>query len=184
MYGVCAAAAYLVPGLVLLLLRRQWHVVGWLLCLFGLCMAIGMSSAVGVTALRMGDAWTAWLFDVFEGSLFWLPMTALLMVFPDGLAAQTARQRRLATVVLGAAGLVATLELFATRVSLGEVSERCRAHRRRVRTGTSRRGGSRSTGTGADHRGARDHATGAPVGMARACDRWSPPVATVRVMSR
>jgi hypothetical protein len=39
-YGFVAPAAYLIPGVVLLL-RRDWHPVGWLLCL----MAVGMASA-------------------------------------------------------------------------------------------------------------------------------------------
>ncbi|HSJ44574.1 MAG TPA: hypothetical protein VK923_07830, partial [Euzebyales bacterium] len=36
-YGVVVTAAYLVPGIVLLV-RRRWHVVGWLLCVLAVVM--------------------------------------------------------------------------------------------------------------------------------------------------
>lgn len=86
-------------------------------------MAIGMSSVVGVRALRAGDAWTVWLFEIFEGALFWLPMVALLVVFPDGLAVQATRQRRVGMVVLLVAGVAAAFELFVTHVGLGDVPD-------------------------------------------------------------
>lgn len=113
-YGVVATAAYLIPGVVLLL-RRRWHVVGWLLCLFAVSMAFNVSSDwVGA---RSGDAWLVWLVDMYNGSLGWLPMVALLVVFPDGLAAQTRRQRRTGRVVLTAAVAATVTEALVAQVS-------------------------------------------------------------------
>lgn len=112
-YGLVAPAAYLIPGVVLLL-RRRWHVVGWLLCLFAVGMAFGFST--DWERLRFGSPWMIWLLDMVEGSSFWLPMVALLVVFPDGLAAQTPRQRRWGRAVLVAAAAAAITELFVTPV--------------------------------------------------------------------
>ena len=114
-YGFAASAAYLIPGVVLLL-RRQWHIVGWLLCLFGVGMGLGFSFSGDSGEPQSWGAWMLWLLDMSEGSLFWLPMVALLVVFPDGLAAQTPRQRRWGRAVLGIAAAAAVTELFVVQV--------------------------------------------------------------------
>ena len=113
-YGFIAPAAFLVPGVVLLL-RRQWHPVGWLLCLFA--VGVGSSFADDWGRLRHGGPWVLWFFDIVEGSMFWLPMVAVLAVFPDGLAAQSARQRRVGRWVLVVATAAAVTELFVTEIT-------------------------------------------------------------------
>ena len=113
-YGLAAPAAYLVPGIILLL-RRRWHPVGWLLCLFA--VGVGSSFADDWGRLRAGGPWVLWFFDMVEGSMFWLPMVAVLVVFPDGLAAQTSRQRRVGRWVLVVAVAAAVTELFVTEVT-------------------------------------------------------------------
>lgn len=112
-YGFLAATAYLVPGAILLR-RRDWHPVGWLLSLIALGMAVTFAGDWG--AAWFGGPWTWWLLQTFTGSLFWLPLIALLTVFPDGPASQQRRQRRFGRglVLVGAA--MTLLEAFATRV--------------------------------------------------------------------
>jgi len=112
-YGAVATAAYLVPGLVLLV-RRRWHVVGWLLCVLAVVMAFTFSSDWG--GIRFGDRWMVWLLDLVEGTVFWLPFTALLVVFPDGLGARTARQRTTGLMLIAVASAVVIPELLVTEV--------------------------------------------------------------------
>jgi len=112
-YGFVAAAAYLLPGAVLLR-RRDWHPVGWLLCLIALGMVVTFAGDWG--AVWFGGLWMWWLLQTYTGSLFWLPFIALLAVFPDGLASQPRRHRRfgIAVVLVGAA--MTLLEALASRV--------------------------------------------------------------------
>jgi hypothetical protein len=112
-YGFVAAAAYLLPGAVLLR-RRDWHPVGWLLCLIALGMVVTFAGDWG--AVWFGGPWMWWLLQTYTGSLFWLPFIALLVVFPDGLASQPRRHRRfgIAVVLVGAA--MTLLEALASRV--------------------------------------------------------------------
>ena len=117
-YASAAPAAYLVPGLVLLR-RRDWHVVGWLLCLLAMLFGFTFSTEVGVSAVRAGEAWLLWLLDVFEGPL-WLLVTALLVVFPDGLGAQTVRQRRVGLFALAIAAAAVVPEPFKTHVTVSD----------------------------------------------------------------
>lgn len=118
-YASLAPVAYLVPGLVLLL-RRRWHVVGWLLCLLALAFGFSFSSEVGVSAIRAGEAWLVWVLDLFEGSLLWLLVTALFVVFPDGLGAQTAHQRRVGRAVVVLAAVAALPDPFVTTVGVSD----------------------------------------------------------------
>jgi hypothetical protein len=118
-YASLAPAAYLVPGMVLLV-RRNWHTVGWLLCLLGVEFGFAFSSEAGVSAIRAGNAWLVWLLDVTEGALLSLLVAALLAVFPDGLRAQTARQARTGRVVLTVAGVATFLQLFTTHVGVSD----------------------------------------------------------------
>lgn len=114
--------AYLVPGIVLLL-RRQWHVVGWLLSLFAVGAAFSFGSAVIDDVVRSGNPWTVWLIAVVgEGSLSWLPIVALLVVFPDGLGARTIRQRTVGRIVVTSAALAALAEVLAVRVGLDDMN--------------------------------------------------------------
>ena len=112
-YGVVAPAAYLVPGVVLLR-RRRWHIVGWLLCLAAVGMAFTFGGDWGTT--RFGGPWTVWLLDLSEGSLFWLPFVVLLVMFPDGLAARTRRQRLVGRTVVAAAAAAVIPEMLFSEV--------------------------------------------------------------------
>jgi hypothetical protein len=118
-YASLAPVAYLVPGVVLLA-RRNWHVVGWLLCLLGVEFAFAFSSAAGVSAVDAGDAWLVWLLDVAEGTLLWLLVAALLVTFPDGLSAQTPRHSRTGRVLLTIGGAATVLQVFVTHVGVSD----------------------------------------------------------------
>jgi hypothetical protein len=113
-YGAIAAAAYLVPGAILLL-RRRWHVVGWLLCLIAVGMSVTFAGDWG--SVWFGGPWMTWLLSSFTGSLFWLPIAALLVVFPDGLASQPPGQRRLGWSLLSVGAVMALLEVLASDVA-------------------------------------------------------------------
>lgn len=114
-YGVLAPAAYLVPG-VILLLRRRWHIVGWLLCAAAVAMAFSFGGDWG--RLRFGGPWMRWALDLFEGSLFWLPFVTLLVVFPDGLADRPRRQRVTGIVVIVVAVLATLAEMFVSQIGV------------------------------------------------------------------
>ena len=103
--------AYLVPGVVLLL-RRDWHQVGWLLCLFGLGAAFTIDW--GDNGFE-GD-WVLLVQGLYQGSWFWFPMLALFVVFPGGLVAQTFRQRRLGRILLFVGALLVSVEVLVDQV--------------------------------------------------------------------
>lgn len=90
-------AAFLVPGVVLLL-RRRWHPVGWLLCLLAVSFASSFSS--DWSKVSFGGAWLYWYLNSFGDWLGWPLWVALLVVFPDGLAGRTRRQQRVGQAVL------------------------------------------------------------------------------------
>lgn len=112
-YGAVAAAAYLVPGVVLLL-RRSWHIVGWPLCLIAVGMGVTFAGDWG--GAWFGGPWTTWMLDSFTGSLFFLPFTVLFVVFPDGLASHSRGQRLVGRSVLGIAAAMVLLELLASDI--------------------------------------------------------------------
>jgi hypothetical protein len=118
-FAVAGSIAYLAPGIVLLL-RRDWHVVGWLLCVFGLGMAASFSSDWGLQDSSSGPWWTL-VQDLYTGSLFWLPMVALLAVFPDGLPGLSRGQARHARAVVGLAAAATLAELLVAEVSVDEI---------------------------------------------------------------
>ena len=120
-YASLAPVAYLVPGVVLLA-RRDGHVIGWLLCLQAMTLAIGFSTALGVSAVAAGEAWLVWLLSVCETLTF--PMfTALMVVFPDGLAAQAPRHRRVGRVALAVAVAITALLAFVEQVGVAEAGD-------------------------------------------------------------
>lgn len=120
-YASLAPVAYLVPGVVLMS-RRNGHVIGWLLCLQAMTLGIGFSTMLGVSAVAAGEAWLVWLLAVCEGLTF--PMfTALMVVFPDGLAAQAPRHRRVGRVALAAAVAMTALLAFVEQVGVAEADD-------------------------------------------------------------
>lgn len=117
-YAWVATLAYAVPG-TLLLLRRQWHVVGWLLLVYGAEMAISFSG--DWAAATAGGPWLRLLVDKTQGSLFWLPIVWLLVWFPDGLRDRPRRQRVVGNALIGTTAFVCLVELLSetTRLDIG-----------------------------------------------------------------
>lgn len=107
---------YLVPGLVVMA-RRPWHQVGWLLLLIGL--GISMTS-LPVTPPGLDPRWypwLAWINGSWSGYFGFTAMAALLVVFPDGLARRSERDRRIGRRIIGM--MVAVTVLSATSDPVG-----------------------------------------------------------------
>jgi hypothetical protein len=107
--------AFLVPGLVLLL-RRDWHLTGWLLAWLGVGSAFSLLGDWGATGPE--SVWVAYIVAVFQGSLFFATMVALLVVFPDGLRGRSRRQLWLAAIVLTVAAAPVILDILASSIVL------------------------------------------------------------------
>ena len=118
-FASLASLAYLGPGVVLLV-RRDWHVVGWLLCALGLVIGVNFASELGVAATRDGDAWLVWVLDVCEGALWFVLMAALLVVSPDALGSRTARRAPTGRPLLVAGAPAAALQAFVTDVGVAD----------------------------------------------------------------
>lgn len=99
---------YLVAGLVVMA-KRPWHVVGWLLMLVGLGLSLttgpGPSSAID----PRWYPWLAWVFEGWGGYFCYLAVVALIVVFPDGLKARSQGDRRLGWALIGTMGCFVVL---------------------------------------------------------------------------
>jgi hypothetical protein len=104
---------YFVPG-ALVVLRRDDHVIGWLLITNGLTWALHAGTEVAVTTgglAWMSMPWRAWLYQ-WVGNAQWTATVALFVLFPDGLADRTPAQRRTARAMIAVA-LAATAAAMA-----------------------------------------------------------------------
>jgi hypothetical protein len=79
--------ATLVPALVVLV-RRDWHIVGWLL----LATAVINAAQFAETVPMLSSQWQAWLYGILNVA-FWAVMATLVAVFPDGLGRQLGAAR-------------------------------------------------------------------------------------------
>ncbi len=97
------ALAYLGTGAVLLL-RRDWHPVGWLLCGLASAQAVLVANNWGTQVvepvLGIPPAWWHWVGHVMTYGLFWPSFIALFVVFPDGFAGRPPRQQRIGRALL------------------------------------------------------------------------------------
>ncbi len=87
-FPIASAPLFLIPGMVVLL-RGSWHPVGWVLCLlaFGFPLSFG-SDPASITGLSEVQRWWLWLTTVSLSAMFWSMFCALILLFPDGLAAR------------------------------------------------------------------------------------------------
>lgn len=83
-WNAIVPAATLVPAWVVLL-RREWHVVGWLLLAVA-AMNAAQFWEIGSMSL-ISPEWIAWIYSVLNVG-FWAAMAALVAVFPDGTRTQ------------------------------------------------------------------------------------------------
>lgn len=93
---------WLVTGLVVMA-KRPWHQVGWLLILIGLGIATtgwgpGAEAYFGVDARVL--AWLAWV-NAWGGYFSYAALVALLVLFPDGQSNRSAVSRRRGRSVIG-----------------------------------------------------------------------------------
>lgn len=100
------ALAILAPALVVLL-RRDWHVVGWLLLATAAISAAQFAESLPLTSVE----WQGWIFMVLNVA-FWAVMAVLVAVFPDGLRRQQGVPRfvdRAVVVIVSLATVMAAL---------------------------------------------------------------------------
>lgn len=98
-----------IPGVVVLL-RADWHPVGWMLLGCGAGYAISFSLTypeIWTGTLGVPPAWGAWIADGWGNSIAFLFTVCLLSVFPDGLP--SVRGRRRGAVLRIGAGAAATV---------------------------------------------------------------------------
>lgn len=116
--GGTAALFYVGPGLVVLG-RRNWHVVGWLLLLTGLALAATFAGAPIYLAgyARWADpAWYAWVFDNWTYAAAFACVVALITMFPDGLRGRPTGLRLLGKTTLTASGVMVVLAMLIRQV--------------------------------------------------------------------
>lgn len=109
---------YLVPGTILVL-RRDGHLLGWLLIVAAVAWAVQLSAEVpGGGLAGIPRAWLAWMLD-WVGYAQWTSTVALFVLFPDGLAGRTPRQRRAASLMLGLTAAVTVLGMLVRPAGTG-----------------------------------------------------------------
>ena len=106
---------YLVPGAIVVL-RRDGHIIGWLLVASGLMSAIMLSAEdAGAGTAWMAMAWRVWIIE-WIGSATWTVTLALFVLFPDGLSERSRRQRRVGWATLATASFATVTAMFLTEV--------------------------------------------------------------------
>jgi hypothetical protein len=111
-FPVVGAFLFLVPGVVVLL-RSDWHPVGWLMVNlgFGFLFSFGPDTW-SVSGLSTVERWWLWLTGTSISAVFWTVWTGLILVFPDGLASRRGRHRLVAWGVLGVDAVCIGLTAF------------------------------------------------------------------------
>ncbi|MGB7859694.1 MAG: hypothetical protein WBM90_04295 [Acidimicrobiia bacterium] len=105
--------ATLVPALIVLL-RRDWHIVGWLLLLVAGTSAAQFAE-VSTTNI-LSPPWLGWVYAVLNVG-FWAAMAALVAVFPDGIGNQLGTPRVVDRVIVIGAASATFLSALSTEVS-------------------------------------------------------------------
>ncbi len=120
-----AALFYVVPGLVVLA-RRDWHVMGWLLVLTGWAFAAQFASGAVYTAGYLSwldPAWSAWVIDTWLFMTVFGSMVALITMFPEGLRGRPPRQRLFGRITIGLSIGALVAAMLTRQVGGGVVSE-------------------------------------------------------------
>jgi hypothetical protein len=105
------AVWYLIPGAVVVL-RRDGHVIGWLLVINGLSWALHSASEATTGGLAwMSVPWRAWLYE-WIAYVQWIATMAVFVLFPDGLADRTPAERRTARSMIGIAVTAMVAAMF------------------------------------------------------------------------
>ena len=106
---------YLIPGLVVMA-KRPWHQVGWLLLLIGLGLSLTSLPPEPSRLDPRWYPWFAWVLGTWSGYLAFTAMAALLVVFPDGFAHRPERDRRIGRRIVGAMALLTVMAAMSNPV--------------------------------------------------------------------
>jgi hypothetical protein len=112
---------YLAAGLVVMA-KRPWHVVGWLLLLMGLGLSLSTGPGASSSIDPRWYPWLAWIFEGWGGYYTYLVVVALLVAFPDGLGARSRGDRRFGWALIGTMGIFVSLAAVSTPVGGGDVA--------------------------------------------------------------
>ena len=106
---------FLVPG-VIVVLRRDGHVIGWLLVASGALWAVQLGTEVTGGGLAwLAFAWQAWMFE-WIGYAQWAVTLALFVLFPDGLAGRSPPQRWTGRAMIATASLATVAAMLLAEV--------------------------------------------------------------------
>jgi hypothetical protein len=110
------AVWYLIPGAIVVL-RRDGHVIGWLLVINGLLWALHSASEPTAVGLAwMAVPWRAWTYE-WVGFAQWVSTVAMFVLFPNGLTDRTLAERRTARVMIGVAVTATVAAMFVNPVA-------------------------------------------------------------------
>jgi hypothetical protein len=91
---------YVIPGLVVMV-KRPWHQVGWLLILLGIGLALTSLPPTPRALDARWHPWFTWVTGSWGGYFGYSMMGTLLVVFPDGLSHRSGRDRRIGRRIIG-----------------------------------------------------------------------------------
>lgn len=91
--------------------KRPWHQVGWLLILIGLGLA-GTGLPVAPTTLdSRWYSWLTWVTGAWAGYFLYTALISLLVVFPDGVRGRSKKARRLGWSVIAPSAMGTLLSI-------------------------------------------------------------------------
>lgn len=120
-----AALVYVIPGPIVLA-RRSWHVIGWLLLLTGWTLAAQFASEAIYTSGSLSwldQAWSAWIIDDWLFMAFFASVVALITAFPEGLRDRSPRHRLSGRITVGLSIGALAAAMLTRQVGGGTVPE-------------------------------------------------------------
>ena len=116
------ALFYLVPGAIVVL-RRDGHLIGWLLMAGGLFWAVQLNSEIPDAGLAwLPLPWLTWL-GSWVGYAQWAATVALFVLFPDGLKGRPRRPRGSAHVILAVVVLATVAGMVTDPVAIDTLGQ-------------------------------------------------------------
>lgn len=112
-WNAVVPALTLIPALIVLR-RRDWHIVGWLLLVVAANNSAQFSAEFLPSAV-LTPQWLGWVFTVLN-SAFWAAMAALVAVFPEGLRQQEGGPRVADRIIVVSALAMTALSAFTAEV--------------------------------------------------------------------
>lgn len=107
---------YIVPGLVVMA-RRPWHQIGWLLILLGLGLATTSMPPTPAVLDPGWYPWFSWVSGAWGGYFTYTIMAALLVSFPDGLRRRSRRDRLVGRSIVSALAAMTVVSAIASPVA-------------------------------------------------------------------